>query len=270
MPYFKAKIAKSGKQKRDKARGPGGTASRKKLIVSLAILFALALTATSFYLFYFKSSHFVVRELILAGKTADSTVNYTDLQEMIVGKNIFMLGLNGIRRRMLQDYPELSDLRLSRAFPATVMAKVILRYPIAQIHKGLYYPVDSDAVLLSKVKESPDNNLPIISGIRMDVSMQVGSKAESKRVKKALYLLKELDSSGILGEHKLVEIDVSSIRNTIFFLEDGLEIKIGHEEYASRLNNLKTILQDTKIRPEDIRYIDLRFKEPVIGPKWKR
>jgi hypothetical protein len=94
--------------------------------------------------------------------------------------------------------------------------------------------------------------------------------SDSRRINEALTLLKEITSSGILDTHTLVEIDIASIRNAIFFLEDGLEIKIGHEDYAKRLDNLKGVLGDPKLKTVDIMYIDLRFKEPVIGPKWKR
>ena len=55
-----------------------------------------------------------------------------------------------------------------------------------------------------------------------------------------------------------------------FILDENIEVRIGYEDYTVRLKNLKEILSDPKIWPSDIGYIDLRFGEPVIGPKWKR
>jgi cell division septal protein FtsQ len=224
----------------------------------------------SFYLLYFKSPYFIVEDLIVIGRKSGCSVNYSDFEQMVVGRNIFKLDLSAIRSYMLNNYHELLNLQLTRAFPNTIIAIIALRKPIAELYQEYYYPVDQDGVILSDVKDYPDGKLPIISGIRADLSRQIGTITSSKRVKKALTLLKALNSSGILGEHTLVEIDISNIRNAIFFLEDGLEIKIGHENFALRLANLKKVLQNPKLRPADIRYIDLRFKEPVIGPRWKR
>ncbi len=271
MAYFKAKVSKSARKKsQDKVKKDAAVFSYKKMIVPFSVVLTAAVIFTGFYLLYLKSPYFIVTDLVLSGKVPGSTVEYGELEKMIVGENIFALKLGEIRSRMLESYPELADLKLSRAFPASVIAQIALRYPIAQIQQGSYYPVDYDRVLLSSVREAPDGNLPIISGVQVNVSRQVGKRTDSKRVATALLLLKEIGSSGILEDHRLVEIDVSSVRNAIFFLEGGLEVKIGHEDYAARLDNLRTVLLDRNINPSDIRYIDLRFKEPVIGTKWKR
>lgn len=269
MPRFKIKLRKAAKRKNDRGKTPKRF-PYKKAIFSLSILSATAVLFASFYLFYCRSPFFIVRDVVMMGREADTTVNYNELEGMLTDRNIFNVDIRAIRDYMLNNYRELLDLRLMRAFPNSVIAYIILRKPIAQISHGLYYPVDKDGVILSGAKDSPDGKLPIISGIRTDVDRQVGNPTESTRVRAALLLLRELSSSGILDGHKLVEIDISSIRNPIFFLEDGLEVKIGSRDYAAKLENLKKILQDPKIRPTDIRYVDLRFKEPVIGPKWKR
>lgn len=269
MPRFNIKLRKAAKRKNDKAKSPQPF-PYKKTISSLSILSIIAVLISFFYLFYCKSPFFIVRDVVMIGRAAGTTVNYNDLENMIMERNIFKVDLRDVRDYMLNNYRELFDLRLIRAFPNSVIAYIMLRKPIAQIYRDLYYPIDKDGVILSGVKDYPDGELPIISGVRTDVDRQVGNLTESIRVKTALLLLKELGSSGILEEHKLVEIDMSSMRNAIFFLEDGLEVKIGGKDYAARLENLKKVLQDPKIKPADIRYVDLRFKEPVIGPKWKR
>jgi len=272
MAYFKARVTRSvkKKQRQDKGKKEPNATSYRKMILPFSIFLAVAVIFTGFYLLYFKSPYFTVSDLITSGRVPESTVDYSDLKGMVMGKNIFVLKLDRIREYMLENYPEISNLEFTRAFPASIAAQIVMRYPIAQIQQGSYYPVDEDCVLLSRVKDAPDEGLPIISGVHTNLSRRVGKKADSRRVEKALSLLKEISSSGILEEHKLVEIDLSNLRNAIFFLEDGLEVKIGREDYALRLNNLKAVLQDRKITPSDIRYIDLRFKEPVIGTKWKR
>ncbi|MBN1872101.1 MAG: cell division protein FtsQ/DivIB [Candidatus Omnitrophica bacterium] len=250
-------------------RGESKLPIKKMTAVALIATFCIAVVA-SLYFLYFKSPYFIVSDLIVTGKSKESSINYNDLENRILDKNIFMLNIKELREYMLDRYKEILDIELTKAFPNAVTAAISLREPIAQLYKLYYYPVDKDGVILSGVKDLPDGKLPVISGINFDLSKRIGQQAGSQRLKKAIELLQEINASGILREHKLVEIDISNERNAIIFLEDGLEIKIGHQDFAPRLASLKNILQDPRIRPTDIRYIDLRFKEPVIGPRWKR
>jgi cell division septal protein FtsQ len=171
---------------------------------------------------------------------------------------------------MIDNYHEILTLNLTRAFPDTVVATIALRKAVAQLYQEYYYPVDRDGVILSGVKDSPLNTLPVINGVYANLSTQVGKLVDSNQLKKTLLLLKELKSSGILNEHTLMAIDISNIRNAVFFLENGLEVKVGYEDFALRLENLKKVLRDPKLKPTDVKYIDLRFREPVIGLKWKK
>lgn len=268
MSKFLMQLKKAGKKKRSD-KDPKPLSHKKAIFVFVSLLIA-AIIVAFFCAFYLKSPYFIVQDVVMTGNDPTSSVNYAELERMLIDKNIFKLNLRDIRDYMLDNYQELLDLRLKRTFPNSIAAAIILRKPVAQLHRQRYYPVDQDGIILSAVKDTPGENLPIINGIRSNPSREIGKMAASKRIKRALLLLKELEDSGILKRHTLVEIDVSSLRNVIFFLEDGLEVKIGREDYTSRLANLNEVLSDPKLKPADIRYIDLRFKEPVIGPKWRR
>ena len=262
------KIARQRKTEKAK-KGDAKPFLKRAIVSSLALGLCLA-AGVSLYLLYFKSPYFTVKNVIISGREKESSVNYNDLESHILDKNIFSLNLREIRQYMLDRYHEILNLELTKAFPNTVTALISLREPVAQLYRRYYYLVDKDGVILSGVKDLPYDALPVISGIRLDLSKRLGRQANSQRVEKALELLEEINASGILKQHKLVEIDISNERNAIIFLEDGLEVKIGHQDFALRLASLRNILHDPKIRPSDIRYIDLRFKEPVIGPRWKR
>ena len=267
MVHLRVKLKKSMKKKHnDKSKKPF---PYKKMLLCFVLLLIVAGIFTSFNMLYTKSNYFIVKNVTMVGQKVNSSVNYNELARMMVDRNIFKLDLGEIKNYMLDNYPELLSLRLDKAFPDSVHAVIVLRKPVAQVNQQRYYPVDKEGIVLSDVKDYPDENLPIINGIRTKLSRAIGKMAESKHLKKALALLREIKDSGILEEHTLVEIDAANRRNMTFFLEDGLEIKIGHEEYASRLEKLKNELSDPQIKPADVRYIDLRFGEPVIGPRWK-
>ncbi len=273
MAMFRMKSKRRNSKKgdtKDKGVKTGRPFFNRKIPFFVISLIAASLILYGCFALFLKAPYFDVQHVIMVGKEPASSVNYADLERMMLDKNIFTLNLAQIRAHMLEKYPELLDLRLERTFPNSVAVVITLRKPIVQFFKESYYPVDQDGIILSGAQNQPQKNLPIVHGVRLNLAKFIGQKPESRRIQKALLLLKELKTSGLLRKHTLVEIDVSSLRNVIFFLEDGLEIKIGHDNFASRLANLYDILSDPKVKPADIRYIDLRFKEPVIGPKWKR
>jgi cell division septal protein FtsQ len=189
---------------------------------------------------------------------------------MAVGKNIFKINLGAVAKYMLNNYRELHSIQLRRAFPDSIVVAAALRKPVAQLVQERYYPIDDECIVLSDVKDTPDKNLPVISGININIPKAVGKKIDSECLRQALILFEFIKKSGILNSHILCEINAGNMKGIYFVLDDGVEVRIGHEDYAARLNNLKEILSDPKIWPSDIGYIDLRFGEPVIGPRWKK
>ncbi|MBI1976085.1 MAG: cell division protein FtsQ, partial [Candidatus Omnitrophica bacterium] len=52
-----------------------------------------------------------------------------------------------------------------------------------------------------------------------------------------------------------------------FYLRSGIQVKMGKEMFPERLRVLSKTLEQLNVPQEQIRYIDLRFDDPVIGPK---
>ncbi|MFH0840192.1 MAG: cell division protein FtsQ/DivIB [Candidatus Omnitrophota bacterium] len=245
-------------------------ALRGKLLGLAIFLLLLAGFLRYAYLFYTTSSYFTVKKILLGGDKSTSSVDYGEIGKMAYGKNIFKLDLGEIGEYMLNNYRELKAIQIRRTFPDSILVVALLRKPVAQLREGRYYPIDEECIVLSDVKDSPDKDLPVISGIGVNLREAMGKKIGSKSLGQALILFKFIKESGILNNHILQEINAGNIKSMSFTLDDDMEIRIGHENYAKRLLSLKEILADPKIWPSDIGYIDLRFGEPVIGPKWKR
>lgn len=243
---------------------------KRKWLAFALFLFLLGGILWYAYLFYTTSDYFAIKKVLISGDDSTSRVNYNDIGKMVYGKNIFKLDMAKIAKYMLWNYRELKAIQIRRVFPDSILVIAVLRAPVAQIRGDRYYFIDDEYIVLSDVKDSPDKRLPIISGININLLDAAGKKINSKSLRQALILFKFIKESGILNNHILQEINVGNRKNMSFILDDGMEIRIGYEDYTERLDSLKEILADPKIWPSDISYIDLRFGEPVIGPKWKR
>ena len=183
------------------------------------------------------------------------------------GKNIFSVDLKAIADKVHARYADAKDVRVRRILPDKLSIDIYLRRPIALVNDGKYYPVDRDGVILPNANASLWQKLPIITGVNLREVDKVGRRCESQGLNAALVLLKEMHGSRILAEYTVTNIDVSDPKNVSFFLEDGLEVKIGHEDFKERLRTLYETLKNPKLIVSRIKYIDLRFKDIVIGQK---
>ena len=89
--------------------------SYKKAALGSIVLLAAAAILISFYLLYARSGYFIVEKVVLAGQRKGSSVDCGEIENKIIGRNIFELPLKHIRDNALESYPELRSLRLDRA-----------------------------------------------------------------------------------------------------------------------------------------------------------
>jgi cell division septal protein FtsQ len=183
------------------------------------------------------------------------------------GKSIFAPDIAAIAMSVQARYPDVKDVRVRRKLPDRLSLSVTMRMPIALLGEEKYYPVDRDGFILPNANASQWQKLPIITGVDIKESDKVGKRCESRALRVALELIAEMDRSKILSEYTVTTIDVSDSKNVSLFLEDGLEVKVGHENFKERLEKLAQTLKNPKLIVSRVKYIDLRFKDIVIGQK---
>jgi cell division septal protein FtsQ len=268
MARFRTKKQK-GKPRRKKSAAERPVVTKKHIATGIVILVIL-ITLGGGYWILLKSPYFNVAEVVFSEKRDPSSVDYYGIEKMLSGRNMFSLDLDEIELSIKTEYPELKALMIVRQFPGRVVMEMRYRTPIAQIKSGQYYLVDREGVILPGVTLAERENYPVIDGVSTWIERLVGKRCDSVKLTKALYLIQRMYDTGLFEGHILHEVDVANTKNISFYLEDGLEVKIGGEDFSARLERLVRLLADPKVRPEEIRYIDLRFKDPVINPKWIR
>jgi len=116
---------------------------------------------------------------------------------------------------------------------------------------------------------SEDNriNLTPIKGISYFFNTpETGTKLTTKGIKKALLVIELFSNNNLLSNYSIDHVDISD-RNNIVFSVNGVIIKMGTDNFSSKINKLVKILDDPKINIDEISYMDMRFDDPVISPK---
>ncbi len=214
------------------------------------------------------SDYFKVDTVEIKGQNLSTLYLNKDVFSLGKGKNILLLNLRDVHRELMKRYPEIEDLKVIRMLPNKLIFRIKAPKPFAQIsYNNKFYPVDRESFLLSNISQEAYKGLPVIRGINSKLNDFVGRQCVSRQMTNSFLLLDAMKSTGFLKDHDLLMVDASDYKNISFYIEDGVEIKIGGDNFKERLNLLKKTFNDPKLVRSEIKYLDLRFEDVTIGPK---
>lgn len=235
------------------------------------ILISLIVAAASFAvgngaLYVFRhNDYFRIRSVIIDPSL--QFINKRDLRSLI-GKNIFAIDLKAAQRRLSYKYPQASDLKIAKHFPDQIAIVAKQRIPFAQIQiKDKMVILDGQGIILS-LQEKGEKNLFLIIGSKLtDQKLIRGLPFKGIDVRIALRIAKNFQANKSLSSYAIEKINIENLSKIQFMLSNDLDIIIDRSDIAQDIRILGVVLTQDKIGLKQIKYIDLRFKEPIIGKK---
>ena len=249
------------KKKKEKTKAAPIKLPVKKLL-SFALIFALVAGA---YLFLRNSRYFTLTDIKVVDRGDASGLRAEDLFELYKGRNIFDVDINAISFRIQKDYPLAKEVIVRKVLPSSLIVDIASRVPVGKIKANGYFPIDRTGMVLPP--EGDTGALPIISGFSMWLKPRVGERLDNRQLTSAFLLIDALKENTLENSFSATIIDAANHKNLSFYLRNGIEVKIGGDDFPERLKMLKTTLNNQRLDKNDIRYIDLRFRDVVIGPK---
>lgn len=244
----KGKIKKNKKTKKI-LKGLG------KLYLSFLIVGSLAFGVKKAEDFLHTSSFFQVREVSLQGFTSLDEKTLEGFTQSAMGKNLFQIDTSEIKKH-LKSYPQVKEVIIRRHFFSGKMeVKIKERKPVAIFEdKGKIYPVDEEGFVMPK--SFAYLSLPRVLGL---------GSPESKKESWEKGLTEALEALKVFQE---ADLSVSAIKKeSTFFVVQLENTKLLLNEKGNKneeIRKLKSILNDLAQRKEKAKYIDLRFKNPVV------
>jgi len=245
----------------------------KPAILIFVILLALILIMGYIWKSLCASDYFRIKDII------GTQANIKDLS-YLKGHNIFTIDLKKESAYLLDLYPSYSSVRLVRVLPDRLFVDFIKRRPLALIKLYRYFAVDQEGVIFTRPPEAEEFDLPIILGLETKIfGPKPGKRYNIKELNAALEITKEIKKNRALSGYQIKRIDVSSISNSSVLLTcpvnsqgalkgiDILEIKLGQDNIKDKILILGGIIMQAKSEAPNIKYVDLRFKEPAIKLK---
>ncbi|HOW34808.1 MAG TPA: hypothetical protein PL155_00125 [Candidatus Omnitrophota bacterium] len=237
----------------------------KNIIILIVLVFFSFLTYQKVAFLLRHSDYFMIRSII-----CEPSLRFMEasLVSNFKGKNIFAVDLKKIERHLRVEYPRFTQLKILKRFPDQILVAARERAPFAQTKvNGKIVTLDPQGAMM-EVSTDLDDRLPFIIGVRLVVPKFVlGSRVDSIALRAAFEVIKAFRSEPELAGYHIAKIDVTNLSQIYFYINDDLRIIADQENIVRQLKILGLLLLQAKTELKDVKYIDLRFKEPILGKK---
>ena len=262
-------IAKKIKKKKN-STASGALKDRiiSKSMTAVVVVIFLIFAAMLVKAFLHESGYFKLRSVDVKASFLDPRASsYISKQifDVYKGRNVFKINLKYIAGHIQKSYGDIRDVAVKISPPDRLVISLKLRKPIALIKNGKFYPIDEEGVVLPNASRVEAlNDMPIISGIDIKA---IGRPGSCRSLELALELLREIRQTRELTTFGVASINASDPGNLSFCMKNGVEVRVGAENFRDRLDMLGRALRDPRLVIDNVKYMDVRFKDVIIGPK---
>jgi len=232
------------------------------IIVVLAVLCAGYKPMISFLK---KSDYFAIKDIWY-----ESSLQSIQSSELtgLKGRNLFSVDIQKIQKQLQSRYPQFKQLMVLKRFPNQILVVAKKRTPVAQVKiQNRSVTVDERGAILV-FTEGPDSHLPLITGVRFKGGkIQVGSLTDSRELQLALKIIRAFETDRVLSFYRIARIDVGNLSEIYFYITNNLKIIMDEDNLDHEFKMLGLVLPQAKIDTDHVKYVDLRFKEPILGKK---
>jgi cell division protein FtsQ len=213
----------------------------------LLLLFLLLFVGHSVYVHLLEDPIFRVREFEVAGNRKISEETVLSLAEIEGMPNLFTLRLKDVAKR-LESHPWVDQVRVRKVFPNKIAVQIEEREPVAILPLEELYYIDTKGVIFATVGDADAYNYPFLTGLTRQTLEK--DPVESKHlIIKALEFLRIVDKERVFPPEEISEIHMEKMDGIRYFTKaEGLQVKMGWEQFGEKLRRLSIILSDLQKR----------------------
>lgn len=196
----------------------------------------------------------------------DTSIQFIDTSDLkrLKGRNIFDVDVIKLHNKIKSRYPQISELRVMRELPDRIKVLAKKRDAVFQIPlKSKILLVDREAVAMYYIA-APHKDLPLVQGVG-GFKVILGAQLKVKPVSTALSIIGAFRSHPHTSHLKITGINVANSSKIEVALGPMFHVILDQDNYARKLELLDMLLAQKKVDFNSVRYIDLRFNEPVLG-----
>lgn len=232
------------------------------LVVAGGLAFAGSTVAVRWLL---TAERFAVSSVEVQGASRVSADRVRTAAGIAPGTNVWRVDPAAVAARVAA-VSEIRRADVIRRFPNRVTVLVEERRPFTLLHAGRLHWLDEEGRVLDEVSQAVVPTAPVVSGLS-EAELSAMRTDPSPRARDAVALIRALLRSGSPLAGEISEIDVGRGDGPVLYTLDGVEVRLGTDEWEERLARLERILHQVGRDGELVRAIDLRFRDQVVLTK---
>jgi cell division protein FtsQ len=203
---------------------------------------------------------FAVTAVEVRGASRVPAQKILEVSGIVRGVNLWRIDPDRVRAR-LESLPEIRRADVVRELPNRVSIQVEERRPFTLVHSARLHWLDEDGRLLGEESHAVATDVPVISGLSED-ELATMRTTPGPRARAAIALIRALLRTGSTLASEISEIDMSRPEGPVLYTHDGVEVRLGSEEWEERLARLEGVL--AQVATEHVHGVDLRFRDQVV------
>ncbi|HKZ07558.1 MAG TPA: FtsQ-type POTRA domain-containing protein [Methylomirabilota bacterium] len=208
------------------------------------------------------SPRFAVAAVEVRGTSRLDAAEVVAASRIRQGQNLWRLDARAAAAGV-ESLPAVRRAEVVRDFPNRVTIVVEERRPFTLVHAGRLHWIDEEGVRVASEGRAVTVALPVISGLT-DEEIAAASRAPSERVLTGVRLIRTLLRAGSPLVAQISEVDVGRSDGPVLYTVDGIEVRLGAEEWDSRIPRLAGVLAQVASSGQPVSAIDLRFRDQVV------
>ena len=206
------------------------------------------------------SPRFAVTAVDVRGSSRVPVARILSVAGIVPGANLWAIDSRAVVAR-IEAMPEIRRADLVRELPNHLTIVVEERRPFTLVHAGRLHWMDEDGRVLGEEARAVAPEVPVISGLSEDELASMRT-APGPKARAAIALIRALLRSGSTLTAEISEIDMSRAEGPVLYTVDGVEVRLGAEEWDERLARLEGVL--AQVATQDVNGVDLRFRDQVV------
>ena len=235
-------------------------------IIAVIVLVPLFLAVQAVSAFLHHAKTFVIQDISISESLGD--VKIPELEKM-KGCNIFTVDLAKVEEKIRSKYPRVGGIEVVRRFPDEIVVSGFKREPVAiAAIGGRMGVVSRDGIFIGSPGEET-SGFPVIKGLKI-AKIVAGAPVGDEQLMFAYTIIDAVRKDRGFSSIGLRSLDIRDPEKIVCVFGEGkgnFEVFLDQERALSGLQMFSGMMGRMNLDLSAIKYIDLRFKQPVIGQK---
>ncbi|MFB3924455.1 MAG: cell division protein FtsQ/DivIB [Syntrophales bacterium] len=221
---------------------------------AVGVVFCLLVLAYSLVL---SASFFQVEKTVVTGCEKVTEKEILELSGLKPSQNILALN-TGLMERRIKSNPWIQEVSITRNLPRNLLIEIKERKAVALIRReSTLFFMDENGTVFKKLDAGERADLPILTGF------YDRGKEDLELIRKSIELLAFLSSSNDFPKiENISEIQGDVIFGFSLFVDNGLHIQLGFDDYENKLRRLKPVMADLARKNMD-GFLSIDLKDPT-------